>query len=95
MNTYAALDLGNATGGLYNAATLLQGDNLKCFVFQSLLAGAPDVLKGGYADIEGVMSTLTDQVNQFLGNAVCPQIQKPLSEQFAKYPGYKRSGGAL
>lgn len=87
-NSYAALDLGNFTGGVYNGAQLLQGDNLKCFVFQSLLAGAPDILKGGYSDIKGIMETLTDKVNVFLGNAVCPQISNPNNDQFKQYPGY-------
>jgi hypothetical protein len=42
--SYAALDLGNLTGGTYNFTDLLEENNLCCFVFQSLLAAAPDVL---------------------------------------------------
>lgn len=92
-DSYAALDLGNFTGGIYNSAGLLQGNNLECFVFQSLLAAAPDVLKGGYTDVPGVMSTLLDKVNNFLGDKTCPQISKLNRDQFNQYPGYQKSGG--
>lgn len=94
-NSYASLNLGNITGGLYDSTTLLEGDNLKCFVFQALLSSAPDVLKGGYSDVNAVMATLTDQVEKFLGDAACPQINKPLNKQFDKFPGYNKYGGGL
>lgn len=81
---------------MYQSQNLLEGDNLKCFVFQSLLSAAPDILKGGYADVPGVMSTLTDQVNKSLGYATCPQIERLNEDQFAQYPGYQmNSGGSL
>lgn len=89
VDSYAALDLGNITGGVYNAATLLEGHNLPCFIFESLLAAAPDVLKGGYSDPSGPMSTLLDSVGTLIGNYSCPPIESPNEGQFAKYPGAK------
>jgi len=68
VDSYAALDLGNLTGGVYNGATLLEGNNLPCFLFSSLLAAAPDVLKGGYSDISQPMGTLLGSVNTLVGN---------------------------
>lgn len=75
VNSYAAIDIANLTGGVYNSLGLLDNNaqGLKCFVFESLLAAAPEVLKGGYADVPGVMSTLTDRVNTFIGNTLCPE----------------------
>ncbi|KAJ6566677.1 Chloroperoxidase, partial [Mycena capillaripes] len=34
-NTFAPIDLGNFTNGVYNAEALLQGNNAACFVFQA------------------------------------------------------------
>jgi hypothetical protein len=97
VDSYAALDLGNLTGGIYNSADLLEGNNLWCFVFQSLLAAAPDVLKGGYSDPSGPMATLLDSVNTIIGNDACPQIETLNEGQFARYPGAQTSssGGGI
>lgn len=93
VNSYAALDLGNFTGGVYNGATLLEGNNLACFVFESLLAAAPDVLKGGYADPSGPMKTLADKVGGLIGGFACPAIESLNEGQFAMYPGAKTASG--
>ncbi|KAF2086924.1 Cloroperoxidase [Saccharata proteae CBS 121410] len=98
VDSYAALDISNFTGGVYNGATLLEGNNLQCFVFESMLAAAPDVLKGGYADPSGPMSTLLDHVNTIIGDYECPQIESLNEDQFAMYPGAQTSssdGGIL
>jgi len=97
VDSYAALDLGNFTGGVYNSANLLEGHNLACFVFQSLLAAAPDVLKGGYSDSSGPMSTLLDKVNTLIGDYACPEIESVNEGQFAQYPGAKTAsnGGGI
>jgi hypothetical protein len=97
VDSYAALDLGNFTGGVYEASTLLEGNNLPCFLFESLLAAAPDVLKGGYSDPSGPMSTLLDNVNSLIGSYACPAIESLNEGQFAQYPGAQTSssGGIL
>jgi hypothetical protein len=93
VDSYAALDLGNFTGGVYEATTLLEGNNLWCFIFQALISEAPDVLKGGYSDPSGPMATLLDQVNTIIGDYACPKIEKLNEEQFVQYPGAKLSSG--
>jgi hypothetical protein len=75
VDSYAALDLGNLTGGIYESATLLEVNNLWCFVFQSLLVVAPDVLKGGYSDQTGPMKMLLDVVNTVVGDFAYPAIE--------------------
>jgi hypothetical protein len=87
VDSYAALDLGNFAGGIYNSANLLEGNNIWCFVFQTLISEAPDVLKDGYSDPSGPMSSLLDSVNTLIGNFACPKIEKLNEEQFAQYPG--------
>lgn len=97
VDSYAALDLGNLTGGIYNSADLLEGNNLWCFVFQSLLAAAPDVLEGGYSNPSGPMATLLDSVNTIIGDYACPAIETLNEGQFAQYPGAQTSssGGGI
>lgn len=95
VDSYVVLDLGNLTGGIYESGTLLEGDNLWCFVFQSLLAAAPDVLKGGYSDPSAPMKTLLDAVGGVVGAFACPAIEKYEVGQFAMYPGAKASEGGI
>jgi len=95
VDSYAALDLGNLTGGVYEGATLLEGHNAWCFIFQALISEAPDVLKGGYSDIKAPMGTLLDSVNTLIGDWACPQIEKLNEGQFAMYPGAKAGSNGI
>jgi hypothetical protein len=98
VDSYAALDLGNLTGGVYSGKDLLEGDNFKCFAFQSLMSIAPDLLRGGYSDVGAAMRTLTDVVGNMIGDAACPEIQHLQTGQFAQFPGAKvrnNRGGLL
>jgi hypothetical protein len=68
VGSYAALDLGNFTSGIYNSAMLFEGNNLWCFVFQSFISETSDMLKGGRSDPSGPMATLPDWVNTITGD---------------------------
>ena len=50
-NTFTGVDVADLTGGVYNAQTLLQGDNAICFAFQSVQQAAPDPLKNVVQDV--------------------------------------------
>lgn len=94
-NSYTALDLGNLTGGLYNSATLLEGNNLACFVFQSLLAAAPDVLKIGYSSPAGPLAALSQAVGGLVGGFGCQQLASWDQGAFAAYPGASGGKGGI
>jgi hypothetical protein len=53
VNSFVGLEAGDLTGGLFNSATLLQGNNLMCFALQVAKTSIPDILKlnnGGLLD---------------------------------------------
>lgn len=91
---YFAIDITNLTGGVFEATTLLEGNNLECFALQTLLAAAPDLLGGDFVDIKKATATLNDKIIQLIGNAACPQLQSINSKLFEKYPGYTEHYGS-
>jgi hypothetical protein len=80
---HAKLLLGDLTGGLLNSASLLEKNNLGCFIFQLAAQAKPDPL----------LATLTGLTN-LLGGLVsklgCPQLQKIDDAQLEKFPGYTK-----
>ncbi|CZR58273.1 related to oxidase [Phialocephala subalpina] len=88
VNTFTPLNFEDLTGGVFNATTLLEGNNLACFVYQAASLGAPDFLKSLYADITKPLAMLDNATNNALAGLNCPQLAKIDADQFGKYPGY-------
>lgn len=93
VNTFTGLDVGNLTGGVFNTATLLEGNNLECLALQSAMAAGPDFLGSLFTDVEKALTPLADKVVQLLAGKACPQLQAYHTELFDKYPGYTKSYG--
>ena len=81
-------------GGLYNAATLLQGNNLACFLFQSVAVAAPDLIRdtGVIADVVDAIAQINNAVAKALSGMGCPQLSQYdyNDTQLSKYPGYTK-----
>ncbi|KAF4465696.1 Aromatic peroxygenase [Fusarium albosuccineum] len=92
-NTFAGVDLGDLTGGVFNSAMLLEGDNLECFVLQFLMATTPDFLGTTFSDLTKALAPLTDRVQQLLAGKLCPELQEINMKLFEKYPGFTESYG--
>ncbi|KAK5170829.1 hypothetical protein LTR04_003088 [Oleoguttula sp. CCFEE 6159] len=90
-NSFTGVDVSSLTGGVYNAQTLLQGNNLMCFAFQAAQQGAPDLLKGVFADTTAALSKLSGAVASATSGLGCPQLAAIDAAQFSKYPGYVKS----
>jgi hypothetical protein len=90
-NTFTGVDLQNLTGGVFDGATLLQGNNLECFVFQSLQQVLPDILKGLVSNVADAMSPLENKIGTLLAPLGCPTLRKFDTTQFDQYPGGKGS----
>lgn len=90
-NTFTGVDLQDLTGGVFNTATLAEGDNLACFAFQFAQQAAPDLLKGSFSSVTQPLSQLNDAVGKAIGSLTnsCPQLKKIDDSQFSKYPGSK------
>jgi hypothetical protein len=89
VNTFAGVDLGDLTGGVYNAANLLEGNYLFCFAIQAL--ALPDTLRSLLADV-GAALALLDPIIASLG---CPELEEYNVGLFSPFPGatYAPSGG--
>lgn len=102
VNSFTGVDLGNMTGGVYNAGTLLQGNNLLCFVFEAMKFMAPDSLSPLFSSLGLPMQLVNDALAAPLLSLACPALKdltvggKPLWDGLQElYPGAAMSGRAL
>ncbi|KAF7888589.1 uncharacterized protein EAF02_003130 [Botrytis sinoallii] len=87
-NTFAPVNLGSLTKGVFQTGSLLEGNNLECFVFQVAQAALPDIVAGAVGNLANTIKPFTDVVTQRLGGLGCPQLQGIDQSQFSKFPGY-------
>lgn len=71
------------TGGVYNSASLLQGNNLACFVYQLSAQAKPDILLGA-------LNAVTSAVGNIISRLGCPQLQSIDEKELEKFPGYTK-----
>lgn len=80
--------MGNLTGGAYNAASLLEGHNLGCLIFQALPMVLPDTLKYVVSDIAPVLALVNNVTAPVLGDLSCPELTEYNQGLFNRFPGY-------
>ncbi|CAE6424652.1 unnamed protein product [Rhizoctonia solani] len=89
VNSFAGVNVGDITGGVYNSANLLEGNNLMCFAFQAAQQAMPDVLKGILGDLTAALGLWNAGVVPILSGLGCPQLTKYDKSVFKTYPGSK------
>ncbi|PSN64891.1 Cloroperoxidase [Corynespora cassiicola Philippines] len=72
VNSFTGLDLSNVTSGLLNTTTLLENNNLLCFVLQLLKTFAPNSLSGILKTLEGPLKLVDDIIATPLLSLACP-----------------------
>ncbi|KIW23701.1 uncharacterized protein PV07_11880 [Cladophialophora immunda] len=102
VNSFTGLDISNLSGGILNAETLLEGNNLLCFAFQVVNTVSPDSLSPLYSALAVPLKLLTDALGSALDPLTCPPlgdltyegqpIWKSLTNAFA---GAERAGSPL
>nr|POF17519.1 aromatic peroxygenase [Quercus suber] len=93
VNTFAGLDLGDLTSGVFNATNLFEGHNFACFFSQIAQAAIPDLASLALSTV----SAITDLVDKYLKlDLDCPIVDKYDQTLFNQYPGhtYSPSGPA-
>ena len=90
VNSFTGVDIGSLTGGVYNAQTLTQGNNLQCFIYQFLAQASPDLLNGVWVDPTSALGKLDGILSSLTSGLACPQLKSVDLSQFGKYPGYTR-----
>lgn len=83
------MDVGDLTGGVFNAATLLEGNNLACFAYQVVSIASPDIISGGILGTlaQSAIKTLTDALSPVLATFSCPQLVKYDKSLLEAFPG--------
>ncbi|KAF7354112.1 Cloroperoxidase [Mycena venus] len=95
-NTFAPLDLDDFTGGVYNAASLLQGNNAACFVFQAAQLLFPSSINGLLGQIVlSVLQKVLDSIGGILADLTCPELAAVNASMLEQYPGYRKSSHAV
>ncbi|KEQ75153.1 Cloroperoxidase [Aureobasidium namibiae CBS 147.97] len=102
VDTFTGLDLENITGGVLNAVTLLEGNNLVCFVLQIVKTFSPNSLSSLFKTLEAPLKLVSDAVLDPLLSLNCPAFKDMemdgkdlLSGLLTRYPGAGRSGVAF
>ncbi|CAE6518627.1 unnamed protein product [Rhizoctonia solani] len=93
VNSFAGVNVGDITGGVYNSVNLLEGNNLVCFAFQAAQQAIPDVLKGILGDLVTALGLWNTKITPILSGLGCPELTKYDGSVFGTYPG--SGGGAL
>ncbi|KXT16933.1 hypothetical protein AC579_4734 [Pseudocercospora musae] len=84
-NNFAGVDLQNLTGGVFNSADLLKGNNLGCFAFQAATQVKADFV------LAPVLTQLQDVVGDIVTSLSCPQLQKIDEAELEQFPGYTKA----
>lgn len=102
VNSFVGVDWINLTGGVFDAGSILQGNNLACFVLQVLKTGSPTMLSSLYSTVATPLALLNNAIATPMLNLSCPVFgdlkmggTDLLSALQAKYPGAKKAASAL
>lgn len=102
VNSFTGVDLGDLTGGVLNAAKLLEGNNLLCLVFEVVKTLAPNSLSTLFSTIEAPLQLILDALGTALLNISCPAFEDltvggtPLQDALGGlFPGANASSSAL
>ncbi|KAH7329914.1 Chloroperoxidase [Rhexocercosporidium sp. MPI-PUGE-AT-0058] len=89
VNTFTGVNFEDLTGGVFNLATLLEGNNLACFALQGVVQFLPDSLLGAVGTVGGLLDQLNGIVGGVLDPLACPKLDKVNKNQFSQFPGAK------
>ncbi|KAG8678652.1 hypothetical protein FRC09_019665 [Ceratobasidium sp. 395] len=87
VNSFAGIDLGNLTGGIYNLGNLLEGNNLLCFVSQAAQQLLPDVLKSVLSGLTSNLGLSNFSEIPVLSSAGCLKMANFNQSALAIFPG--------
>ncbi|KAI0508816.1 Chloroperoxidase [Xylaria bambusicola] len=103
VNSFAGVDIGNITGGVLNAAKLLEGNNLICFALTVLKTFVPSSLTSSiFATLEPLLNFVDDILLHPLLDLSCPVFADLSlggtdlwSGLLHRYPGARQVGMAF
>jgi hypothetical protein len=79
------------TGGVFNAATLTDGNNAFCYGLELTIQETPDILSGLFTDTDAALDKIGAAFNNATDSLGCPKLNNINKGQFAKFPGYTKN----
>ncbi|THY25762.1 Cloroperoxidase [Aureobasidium pullulans] len=102
VDNFAGLDLEDITGGVLNATSLLEGNNLVCFVLEIVKTFTPNSLSSLFKTLEAPLKLVNDAILDPLLDLSCPAFEDMaldgtdlLTGLLNRYPGANKSGFAF
>lgn len=94
VNSFAGVDLGDLTGGVFNLATLAEGNNAACFLLRATLAGLPTATLPLLGTVGSILNWATQQLGPITSSLGCPELASFDNALFNQFPGasYKAQG---
>ena len=89
VDTFAGVNVSDLTGGVFNAAHLLEGNNALCLAFQAVSMATPDLLRGLVGNLARALAVLNEPLAHVLASLGCPQLAKYDPSLFKQFPGSK------
>ena len=87
VDSFTGANLGDLTGGVFNAATLFQGNNLGCFIFQAAQQGIPDALSGIVSNLAPIIALVNQYISPVTQLFNCPALNTFDQSAFNQFPG--------
>ncbi|KAI4717666.1 Cloroperoxidase [Aureobasidium sp. EXF-10727] len=102
IDSFAGVDLEDITGGVLNAVSLLEDNNLVCFVLEIVKTFSPNSLSSLFKTLAAPLKLVNDAILDPLLSLNCPAFKDMamdgtdlLSGLLGKYPGASKSGVAF
>ena len=89
-NSFVGVDPAELTDGVFNAQTLLEGNNLMCYGLQLAVQELPDLLSGLVTNLAAAVNKVSSTFGDTTQKLGCPELTKINKDQFQKYPGYTK-----
>ncbi|KAH7406357.1 Chloroperoxidase [Phaeosphaeria sp. MPI-PUGE-AT-0046c] len=91
-NTFTGVNIDDLTGNVFNAQTLLEGNNIMCLAYVAALQATPDLLGGLVGNVLVAVQKLTNALDPIIAALGCPEVTKYDATVFKAFPG---AGSAL
>ncbi|CAH0385205.1 unnamed protein product [Bemisia tabaci] len=88
VDSFVGIDIANLTGNAYSFPTLLQGNNMACFLYQVTRAVYVDMLNDAVEFLSSVVFTVFGTVLNAQSLLECPQLTGINTNLYSMYPGY-------
>ena len=101
VNSFVGLDFTDLTGGILDAASILEGNGLMCFVLEVVKTFAPNSLSTLFKVLAPPLELITDTIAAPILSLACPVFEDlqaggtDLWSKLMSFPGATKAGSAL